>query len=182
MNDIKTLRAYAKGRKLPVFKLLAIIPESWISYAYQVYSKTPISSDHAKEQRERDNILGITVEKYEYLTEYYNQLHPENLVISDAYNILDDAHSFRFGELKSKSTIPMHIDEPFSLRGLCVMSGQCKFVVETGDSVVMSPGELYFINGCYRHSVINDTDSTRIALLNKFTLTEENVRKLNELL
>lgn len=183
MSDIKTLRAYAEGRKLPAFRLIAVLPEPWIEYAYRVYSKTPISSDYAKEQRERDHILGTSVEEYDTLTEFYNQLYPDNIVIHEAYDTLVGAHHFRFGELKVGHTIPTHIDEPFTLRGLCVIKGQHKFTSETGDSVIMNPGELYFVNGCYKHSVENTSDTDRIALLNKFTLNEQNVNIIkNELL
>lgn len=183
MSDIKTLRAYAEGRKLPAFKLLAVLPDPWIEYAYRVYSKTPISSDRAKEQRERDHILGTTVEGYDTLTEFYNQLYPNELNYHEAYDMLIGAHHFRFGELKVGHTVPMHLDEPFTLRGLCVIRGQHKFTVETGESVIMNPGELYFVNGCYKHSVENVSDIDRIALLNKFELNDHNVSILkNELL
>jgi hypothetical protein len=183
MSDIKTLKAYAEGRKLPPFKLLARLPNKWIEYVHDIYTQTPISDEHARQQREHDRIIGTKVENYDSLTQFYNQLYPSSITTHELYNTLSEPHHFRFGRLKSRSTIPMHLDEPFTLRGLCVIKGQHRFVCETGHSVVMNPGELYFLNGCFRHSVENTLDSDRIALLNKFRLNLTNKNTLlNELL
>lgn len=180
MSDIKTLRAYAEGRRLPTFRLLAELPTSWIDYAYDLYTKTPVSSDLAKDARERTEILGTRVDGYDSLTEYYNQSCVDQIFLHESYEILVGAHNFRFGTLKHGSAIPMHIDEPFSLRGICVIRGSHKFVFENGDMMEMFPGELYFINGCYRHSVENSSDIDRVALLNNFTLNEHNLSLIKQ--
>lgn len=178
-SDIKTLRAYAEGRKLPTFKLLAELPTSWIEYAYDVYTKTPVSSDLARNARESAGILGTRVDEYDSLTEYYNQSCVDQISLDESYNTLSGAYNFRFGSLKHNSVIPMHIDEPFSIRGICVIRGSHKFTFENGDVIEMFPGELYFINGCYRHSVENTSPADRVALLNNFTLNEHNVSIIN---
>jgi len=182
MNNIKTLRAYANGRKLPMIKLIGNVSENWLEDAFRVYESTPITSDYAKAQREKDRILGTKVDKYEELTEYYNQLHPDSLSLPEEYHLLEGAHHLRFGELKANNTISMHLDEPYTLRGVCVIRGQHEFILEDGSLVVMNPGELYFVNGCYKHSVRNTLNIVRVALLNKFFLTKTNIKVLNELL
>lgn len=175
MSDIKTLRAYANGRKLPEFKLITNISKEWLEYAYQEYLRTPISSDYAKEQREADGILGTEVEEYEDLTTYYNQSYVDNILFPEEFNLLDGLHHIRFGELKHSSTIPFHIDEPFTLRTLCVIKGEHKFISETGAETMMYPGEWYFVNGCFKHSVINTGDCDRIAVLSKYNISDHNV-------
>lgn len=180
MSDIKTLRAYAEGRRLPTFRLLANLPKSWIEYAYDLYTETPISSDLARDVRESAGVLGTRVDGYDSLTEYYNQSCVDRISLHESYQILSGATNFRFGALKHGSLIPMHIDEPFSLRGICVIRGSHKFTFENGDVIEMFPGELYFINGCYRHSVENSSNIDRVALLNNFTLNEHNLSLIKQ--
>jgi hypothetical protein len=178
MNDIKTLRAYVKGRQLPAFLLLGKVKKEWLDYAYSVYSNTPVSSDYAKYQREKDGIKGTTVEAFDELTTYYNQLYTNELTLPNEYNILSGIHHLRFGKLEANSTLPFHLDEPFTLRCLCVIQGRHTFMSETGDSVVMEPGELYFVNGCYKHSVKNSDAADRVALLGKYCVNRANLRSI----
>lgn len=181
MNDIKTLKAYANGRQLPSFKLIANIKKEWLEYAHSVYSNTSVSSDYAKFQREKDGILGTMVESYDTLTLYYNQMHPVSLNLSDEYRILDDVYDIRFGKLEPNALIPFHLDEPFSLRSLCVIKGHHLFSSETGEKVVMHPGELYFVNGCYKHSIQNLSNISRVALLTKYPITKDNLNIISQL-
>jgi hypothetical protein len=178
MNDIKTLKAYVNGRKLPAFLLLGKVKKEWVDYAYSVYVNTPISSNYAKYQREKDGIKGTTVEAFDELTTYYNQLYTNELTLPNEYNILSGIHHLRFGKLEANSTIPFHLDEPFTLRCLCVIEGCHTFMSETGESVIMKPGELYFVNGCYKHSVRNSDTTVRIALLGKYPVTNANIRSI----
>jgi len=175
MSDIKILRAYARGRKLPTHKLIATINNEWLSYAYEIYNSTQQSSNYAKQQREADGIVGTEVSDYQDLIKFYNQYYPKQLILSKEYKILDDVHHCRFGELKLGHTIPFHIDEPFTLRSICIIKGEHRVDFENGKSVNMKPGQLYYINGCYKHSVINTGDIDRIALLSKFKLNTHNI-------
>ena len=175
MSDIKILRAYARGRKLPTHKLITTINSMWVSYAYEIYTNTQQSSDHAKQQREDDGVLGTEVSDYQDLIAYYNQYYTKELILAKEYSVLEDVHHCRFGELKLGHTIPFHIDEPFTLRSICVIRGEHRVEFENGESVIMKPGELYYINGCYRHSVINTGNVDRVALLSKFKLNTHNI-------
>ena len=63
-----------------------------------------------------------------------------------------------------------------------MVHGTHTFCVENGTEYNMQTGELWFINGSFRHSVKNTSQHERIALLGKFDNSVDNVRIINELL
>lgn len=176
------LKMYAKNRKLPRAVKLGVVPLEWISYAYNVAKFTPNSSDQALNQRVEKNILGTEVTDYDTLTEFYNQRYIENLRLPSEIEKLQGVHHLRFGVLEQGGIIPFHLDEPYTLRFVCMVAGTHKFHFDNGTAYDMTEGELWFINGSYKHSVENTTNSTRIALLGKFEHCENNIKLLNELL
>lgn len=182
MDRVKTLKLYAKNRRLPDAVCISNVPKEWIEYAYTRATNTNNTSDFALEQRTQKNIYGTGIEEYSELIKFYNQRYIDDLELPPEISKLEGVHHLRFGVLQPKSTIPMHLDEPYTLRFLCVISGEHNFVTELNNTYNMKAGELWFVNGSFKHSVENNTDSDRIALLGKFDNSENNLRLINELL
>lgn len=182
MSDIKTLRMYAKSKQLPQAVKLGIVPQEWVEYAQNVASTAPDTSKQALDQRIEKNITGTEIVNYDQLTEFYNQRYITDIKLPDEINLLRGVHHLRFGVLDQGKIIPFHLDEPYTLRFVCMITGSHKFKFETGLEYLMQQGELWFINGSYKHSVENTFNGTRIALLGKFEHCEYNTRIINELL
>lgn len=182
MSDIKTLKLYAKNRKLPVAVKLSSISKDWIEYAQKFVHSLPNTSNLALAQRTNQNVYGTEIVDYDSLTEYYNQRYFTGLDIPKEIAQLDNVHHLRFGILEQGATIPFHIDEPHNLRFICMIQGTHKYHSETGHSYEMSEGELWYINGSFKHSIENTSSDTRIALLGKFPPTDNNLRLIHELL
>ena len=182
MSDIKTLRMYAKSKKLPQAVKLGDVPYEWVKYAQNVATAAPNTSEHALNQRTEKNIAGTEIVNYNQLTEFYNQRYIDNIELPNKIKELQGVHHLRFGVLEEGKTIPFHLDEPYTLRFVCVITGSHKSKFETGSEYLMKEGELWFINGSYKHSVENTFGGTRIALLGKFEHCEYNTRIINELL
>lgn len=183
MQNIKnTLRLYAKNRKLPVAVKLSIVPKDWISYAQKFANDLTATNDVALSQRVEKNIYGTEIENYESLTKYYNQRYFRDIDLPNEINQIDGVHHLRFGILEQGGSIPFHLDEPYNLRFICMIQGSHKYHSEKGESYIMTTGDLWFINGSFKHSVENISLGTRIALLGKFPPSQENLRLINELL
>jgi hypothetical protein len=182
MADIKTLKLYAKNRKLPEVVKLGTVSSEWISYAYALANSLENTSDQALQQREEMNVAGTEIEDYTGLTKFYNQRYLKDMTLPNEITRLEGVHHLRFGVLKEGAVIPPHIDEPYTLRFICMVVGTHKYHAESGYIHQMDTGDLWFINGSYRHSIENITPGTRFALLGKFDNSEYNIKLINELL
>lgn len=182
MSNIKTLRLYAKNRLLPVAVKLSTVSKDWIAYAQKFANNLANTSDHALLQRTQQNIYGTEVEDYDTLTTFYNQRYFLDLDLPQEITKLEGVHHLRFGVLEQGATIPFHIDEPYNLRFICMVRGTHKYYSENDKCYPMSEGELWYINGSFKHSIENTSPGVRIALLGKFPPSEKNLRLINELL
>lgn len=182
MDDVRTLKLYAKNRKLPLAVNLGIISDEWVKYAQNVASDLNNTSDIALAQRVGMDVKGTSVENYESLVEIYNQRYCSNLSLPPEIEKLDGVCHLRFGVLETDGVIPYHLDEPYTLRFICIVQGSHKFHFENSNTFEMKVGELWYINGSYKHSVENTSGNTRIALLGKFANNETNIKLINELL
>jgi quercetin dioxygenase-like cupin family protein len=182
MSDIKTLKMYVKNRRLPEVLKLGTVPLDWIASFKSLADSLPNTSDVALHQRVEQNITGTEIVDYDALTEFYNQRYLTDVELPVEIKKLQGVHHLRFGVLQKGATIPFHLDEPFTLRFLCMVSGTHTFYVETGSAYEMQPGELWFINGSFKHSIKNTSTHDRIVLLGKFEHCEYNTRIINELL
>jgi hypothetical protein len=182
MADINTLKLYAKNRKLPEVVKLGAVPAEWISYANALANALSNTSDQALQQREEMNVAGTEIEDYAGLTKFYNQRYLKDMTLPNEITRLEGVHHLRFGVLNEGAVIPSHIDEPYTLRFICMVAGSHKYHTESGLIYQMGVGDLWFINGSYKHSIENITPGTRIALLGKFDNSEYNIKLINELL
>lgn len=178
MGDFKTLKLYAQNKKLPKVVKLGIVHDSWLKYAYQYASGLKNTSDFALEQRSALNIKGTEVDDYESLTGFYNQRYVSNISLPEEVKKLEGVHHLRFGVLERNGTIPFHLDEPYTLRFICMIHGTHRYHVETGETYDMAAGELWYINGSYKHSIENTSEHQRIALLGKFERNDNNINEL----
>lgn len=182
MVDIKTLKLYAKNRKLPEAVKLSTVPKDWILYAQKFSNDLKNTSDEALEQRNNQHVYGTEIENYKHLTSFYNQRYFTNIELPEEIKRISGIHHLRFGVLEKDATIPFHLDEPYNQRFICLIQGTHKYYVEHGKTYDMHEGEFWYINGSFKHSIENTSTGTRIALLGKFPSTEENLRLINELL
>lgn len=182
MTDMKTLKLYAQNRKLPEAVKLGTVPETWLTYAYTLARDLENTSDAALIQRQQKGVAGTEIEGYDALTEFYNQRYISRMILPNPIERLEGVHHLRFGVLEKDGVIPFHLDEPYTLRFICMIHGTHKFHVEDGKTYEMNPGELWFVNGSFKHSVENTSNGTRFALLGKFARNDINLRTINELL
>jgi hypothetical protein len=178
----KTLRLYAKNRSLPAAAKLSTVTDKWLDYAQQFANNLNDTSSQALIQRTENNVYGTEVEDYSSLTKYYNQRYFTGLMLPSEISQIKGIHHLRFGVLEKDAIIPFHLDDPYNQRFICLIQGSHKYYVEHGNTYNMHKGELWYINGSFKHSVENTSTGIRIALLGKFPSTEENLRLINELL
>jgi len=182
MNQLSTLKMYAKNRKFPEAVKIGIVPNDWLNSAKDFANNLSNTSDVALQQREESNVKGTAIDNYDSLTTFYNQRYFDSMPLPSIITQLDGVHHLRFGVLNEGATIPFHIDEPFTLRFICVVQGSHKYHTETGNIYLMSEGEFWFINGSFKHSIENTSPGYRIALLGKFSRSTTNLSLINELL
>lgn len=183
MKQIEILKMYAKNRRLPLAIKLGSISAEWMHFALDKFNSTKTTNEQALEQRQSADILGTEIDNYENLIGVYSQKYiTYQLDLDPVFACMKGIHHLRFAVLEPRSTIPFHLDEPFTLRFVCMLEGRHTFKFETGDEYDMRSGDLWFINGSYRHSVENLQESKRVALLGKFQRNDENLRLINELL
>jgi hypothetical protein len=167
---------------LPVAVKLSTISNDWLEYAKKFANELENTSEVALSQRTEKNIYGTDIEDYSSLIAYYNQRYFTDLKLPEEISRIEEVHHLRFGVLEPNATIPFHLDEPYNLRFICLIQGSHIFYTENNLSYEMVPGELWYINGSFKHSVKNTSTDIRIALLGKFPPTVENLRLINELL
>lgn len=179
---MNALKMYAKNRQMAQAVQLGRVSLNWLNYAIDLANSLENTSLAALEQREKMNVKGTEIENYNQLTEFYNQRYFEQVNLPEALTVLEGVHHLRFGVLEQGATIPFHLDEPYTLRFICMVKGSHKYHTETGAVFPMLEGEVWFINGSFKHSIENTSPGVRIALLGKFNRSESNLKLINELL
>ena len=174
MTDLKTLKAYAKGKKLPALIHLGNTSTEWLTYILEISKSMPDSLDHSINNR--SDVPGE--HDYDVLNGNYTQRNLSGKIeLDETFARFEDITNIRFGVLKAGKEIPEHLDSPFLYRLLCVINGSHEFTINN-KTTVMSSGEIYFVNGCYKHSVKNTNDYSRHAMLAKLPITEINTNEL----
>lgn len=175
MKDFKTLRAYANGKRLPSVIKLGTVQASWIEYAIEISLKTPDSTGYSVSNR--TDVPGAQEYDYTKLGNYIQKNMFDEIILDNVLNNFEGVFNVRFAILDSGQSIPEHVDSPWDYRLLCVLTGSHDFVSD-GQVTQMLPGDMYFVNGCYRHQVTNNTNIERIAFLAKMPITEKNTNEL----
>jgi hypothetical protein len=175
-KNINTLRQYAKLRKLPSTIKLGNIGNKTKTDLLKLSDLAIVSNERAYENRK--GIYGVEHDNTTPLGKTYNQKHIDNFIIGiDCLNDFDNKSEWRFAELDPGSSIPMHLDDPYTYRFLVLLRGSHLFRCDT--EIEMYTNDVYFINPAYKHSVTNnDPINTRIALLGKIEINENNTRIL----
>lgn len=176
-KNIKTLRQYASMRKkFPSVMLLGNIKKSLQDDLLKLSKTTPVSNNRSIDLR--SGVYGVEYDNTSPAGKTYNQKHIDEFIIGiEVLNTFTNKTEWRFAELDGYSDIPMHLDDPYSYRFLIVLEGSHEFETET-ETVTMLPGDVYFINGAYRHAVHNINPERRIALLGKMEINEHNTEIL----
>ena len=180
-KDIKTLRQYAKLRKLPGIIKLGTIPDKLRLQLYALSEDTEVSNDLSLENRK--GIYGVEHDHTSPLGKTYNQKHLNERwsVGINCLNEFENKFDWRFAELNPSGFIPMHLDDPYSYRFMAVLFGSHIFrcLDEQYTETEMTFGDVYFINPAFRHSVENvNTEYKRVALLGKIEINEHNTELL----
>ena len=175
-KDIKTLRQYARLRKLPEVIELGSIDQSLIEDCLELLPSVPVSNERASEARE--GIYGVEHDNTTPLGKTYNQRHIDDFIpeIQCLENYIN-TYEWRFAELQPHASIPEHLDDPYSYRFIVMLKGTHNFSANN-NTVTMSEGQVWFVNSAYHHSVYNNNDTTRIAILGKMEVNEHNTRIL----
>jgi hypothetical protein len=174
MDKKEIVKLYASNRKFPAAIKIGKINREWIDYALKLESQLPESKGESYEYRASQNIPGTEIDDINGLRKFYSQKLTSDLNLPDEIAQFEGLHHLRFARLESNSTIPEHLDDPRYLRFICVLKGSHRYVPEKNNDVLMSEGELWFVNGSYRHSVENLQNQDRVALLGNFSNNEKN--------
>ena len=173
MEKMKTLRQYAKAKKLPLVKHMGNVDGEWVDYALGICGQSKITTEKTIEGRtvygtelpeERDDIQ-------------YEQKHVNDMSLPDTITKMEGVHDLRFAELGGDEFLPLHLDDPWSLRFLVMLEGSHDFVAEE-ETIPMYSKQIWFINGSHLHGVKNHSNKTRTALLGKWSFNEENIEEL----
>jgi len=170
MDDIQTLRAIAKGRGLSTFKYLGEVNKKWLEEMRELYRVTPFLPYQFLYSQEWRKAAGDQeIDATKLLKTYEQKYITQDIELDPILHQFNGIENLRFATLSYGETLETHLDDPQTKRLLIVIQGTQRVVFETGDEVDMIVGNTYFINGCYRHSVINTSlTGDRIALLCTF--------------
>lgn len=174
MDKKQILKLYALNRKFPTAIRIGIVENSWIQYAINFEKTLSPSKGESYEYRASQNIPGTEIDDINSLRRFYYQKITEDLKLHTLISQFDNVHHVRFAMLDPLAKIPMHLDDPRYLRFICMLEGSHTYIPEKGDPIHMSAGEVWFVNGSYRHSVENNSDSPRLAILGNFDNNEKN--------
>ena len=177
-TDIKTLRQYAKLRKLPGLIKLGTLSQKINSDLLKLSITSEVTNDRAVENRK--GIYGVEHNESTPLGKTYNQKHVDESIIGiDCLTAFEGKTDWRFAEMDANSSIPMHLDDPYTYRFIVMIEGEHIFYTDCQkyEKVNMSKGDVYFVNPAYKHSVKNK-DTKRIALLGKIEINEYNTELL----
>ena len=178
MTDLETLKKFAKCRKLPKIIYLGNTSQEWKDYAINIAENTSDSLDYSIKNRTSSPLPGSKTDDYSVLTSIYSQRNVfDDIDIPECLSDFEDIHNIRFAILKPKSSVPEHLDSPETYRLISVIKGQHD-VWSEGEKFPMNEGEVYFINGCFKHKVDNLTDIERVAFLAKMPITGKNTNEL----
>jgi len=172
----KTLKEYAKLRKLPKFIKLGEISEEVRRNFIDVAEPLTITNDRNIKMRKE---FGLVYEDSKSpLGKVYDSRHIDNLDVSSikCINNFNEKFNWRFGKLKPHSEIPEHLDPASSYRFLIILSGYCYFISEN-DSIELIAGDVYYVNSAYKHKVING-EYERLALLGEMKINDKNTELL----
>ena len=178
MSDkIKILRQFAKMRKLfPSVLHLGIVNEKTVNELLRLAKDTPISNDRAINLR--SGIYGVEHDNTSPVGKTYNIKYIDDFIVDiEVLNIFKNKTEWRFADLDAYSSIPRHLDNPYTYRFLVLLQGSHKFETEI-ETIIMTASNIYFINSAYRHAVYNITDKKRVVLLGKMEINEHNTRLL----
>lgn len=172
-NDIRTLRQYAKLKKLPSVIKIGTLSSSMRLELLNLSDTTEVTNDRAIENRK--GIYGVEHDNTSPLGKTYNQKHIDDFIISiECLNEFTKKSDWRFAELDPNGVIPMHLDDPTYYRFLAVLHGSHTYF-DSQNKIEMKTNDVYFINPAYKHSVTNnDPINKRIALLGKIEINENN--------
>jgi quercetin dioxygenase-like cupin family protein len=181
MTRIQDLRTYATHRKLPKATFLGNLSNDWVSKSLDHCSALPSQLQTTVTERNSIPIHGTKI--------YYDQLegiYDQRKISLDVHDLdpiiirLQGVNHLRYALLNPKSTIPAHLDDPYTLRFICMLQGK-HILSSEGTDFEMTAGELWFVNGSYKHSIFNSEDYTRIALLGNFAYSDFNINMLRSI-
>ncbi len=175
MKDIKKLRAYVKGRKLPKYKFLGKANSKWLNDMKTLNNSISDTDDPGIYRKE---IEGLEISNYDELLTYYSQKQNLNVKLDFILQQFEGISHQRFAILKKYETLPMHLDNPDTLRLVSIIHGTQTLLFEDKDAIDMSTGDIYFLNGCYKHSVINKINIDRVTFLCNCSNNEYNKTRL----
>jgi quercetin dioxygenase-like cupin family protein len=174
MTDIQTLRAYAKGRSLPGVIYLGNVSDDWIETVLEFSKSIPDNIDYSISNR--TDIPGE--HDYSLLNGNYTQKNVlGDMVLDKIFDKFEDIYNIRFAILKPNQEVPTHLDSPYAYRLICVLEGSHDYIFDN-KKIEMTKAQLYFVNGCIKHSVKNNNSYDRIAILAKMPITEKNTNEL----
>ncbi len=175
-----------QSRKRPVVRHIGQLPASLIADLltyWQNQSERNDLSEAITSRKERQlPIQGIETIDRDYAQLYLlkAQNHGATSQIKETISSVENILTRRVGEitgplsqmristLESGAKIPMHIDDPEQCRVVSLLQGAQEFVLENKagrHKVEMMPGDLYFVNTAWPHSVLNTSVVERVALL-----------------
>ena len=178
MSNIQTLKALALGRKMPSVIYLGQAEDNIIDSLLDLSNNIESNLDVSIERRFENPLPRSETDDYSVLNGKYTQKNIDQSVdLGNILNTFEDIHNVRFGVLGVGNSVPFHLDDPFTYRLLVMLQGMHVWQDET-QKVTMSEGDIFWVNGCYKHSVHNIGDIDRIALLAKMPITEKNTYEL----
>lgn len=182
-KNIKILKLYAKNRRFPGYIFLGNLKKEWLDYSNALCKSLTDTSKKFYEERALTGIKGTELETdYKKITSNYKQKEIINVNIPEPLIKFEYISHLRFALLDENSKIEYHLDDPRYFRFICIIQGSNVFHCEKHESIIMKEGEVWFINGSYRHMIDNCFQIKRIAMLGNFEITDNNRKILNELL
>jgi quercetin dioxygenase-like cupin family protein len=184
-HNLKTL--IQKRNKLPIFRYYGNITDSSILTLTNNFSDYEVSTDSAKNLRrtlvpDDSDYNGDATKNYHQhdiqtripegewteksfvdLPVIFNSLYAEL-----TYMLNGPVCRMRYATIDASDSLPFHMDQPGIDRFICVLQGEQVVHVNAKDqtySQVMRPGEVWYLNTNWDHSVVNTHDSQRLAML-----------------
>lgn len=180
-SDLKNLVKLKK--KFPAIIKLGTFDQQWIDDVLEIYETSADTSDELIAKRTSDGKSFFKSDDYivsdELKSTYEQRSILSDVDLSPAIGLLSEyMNNTRFATLLPGGELPMHIDTPFNhYRMNIVVKGSHTFFTD-GMQYEMKAGEAYFINSGYEHGVVNNTDTTRIAILGDVDINERTTAEL----
>ena len=178
-NDKMTANEYSKAlqqmaalrRTMPPAIHLGRVRDVWLQYAKDkfesgAHEERPIPEGYVNERN------------------HYKQYWPTQIITDDRlllpeespFDILSIGMTrIRWAELKANDYLPPHMDQPEHYRFIITIEGESTFSwPETKeDPITMKEGDIYFLNPAVMHTVNNNTNNRRIAILGNFAINDK---------